>query len=621
MRSIMHAYSAVHSTDVKKELDSGRDQISEMRLTQLTDSDLVEVAEEILEGLFAAGFSVAKTQSLLEAVLIASDSDIPGRQQKIERLQEAFITVLSKVREKSARTAIESFAEYRHSKSVNEAWVNKFETDKGNVRLHESLVAQDRLTVKTGLLQMLEKAKAETPAAEEEEEREDDELFGSPNKKKAKKKSKDVKEDKKYGYDKKGRSLNPAAVEERKRKEDKLFGSPKSHNKSTSQGQRMGGKSTIYKEEEELQEKDTYDQVAAVIDKDRAKKGTDDATWDSLHGKKKQAKKERDYAAFEREKMKRDAQRSGHPWKHAKGSTTEKEGKPSEKTKHVRDPQYNSYEPDPSIERLIESGKFSQEEIERIIEVDSLGKSQVSESGWHRRNPEKVGTPADPDTPVLKGSGKVKTYAQTKKENPPSDPKKGGIYKPNKEGKFVKVDEAKAIGGSPSSLTSVSSPGRSSKSGKLNRRGRSVTGGASMGGMNIRGAGGLGKSKPEGDEKKRIDKYDKQVASDRKAAAKERAAMRKKGHVYENKAVDFIKQLVRENDAYKTTVANLKKEFGDGVLASKQDFEDHKKREAAKPKPKPQVQKPLTDAEKAQKEVDAQYGGAENRKKGYGLGS
>ena len=95
----------------------------------------------------------------------------------------------------------------------------------------------------------------------------------------------------------------------------------------------------------ELQEKDTYDQVAAVIDKDRAKKGTDYATYDSMHGKKKAAKRERDYAAFERKKMKRDAQRSGHPWEHAKGSTTEKEGKPSEKTKHVRDPQYNSYEP------------------------------------------------------------------------------------------------------------------------------------------------------------------------------------------------------------------------------------------------------------------------------------
>ena len=160
MRSIMHAYSAVHSTDIKEELDSSRDQISEMRLTQLTDSDLVEVAEEILEGLFAGGFSVAKTQSLLEAVLC--ESDIPGRQQKVERLQEAFSTVISKVKEKSARTAIESFAEYRHSKSVNEAWVNKFETDRGNVRLHNSLVAQDRLVIKTGLLQMLEKAKSPT---------------------------------------------------------------------------------------------------------------------------------------------------------------------------------------------------------------------------------------------------------------------------------------------------------------------------------------------------------------------------------------------------------------------------------------------------------------------------
>ena len=84
----------------------------------------------------------------------------------------------------------------------------------------------------------------------------------------------------------------------------------------------------------------------------------------------------------------------------------------------------------------------------------------------------------------------------------------------------------------------------------------------------------------------------------------------------EDKKVDFIKQLVRENDAYKTTVANLKKEFGDGVLASKQDFEDHKKREAAKPKPKPKPQKPLSAAEKAQKEVDAQYGRTAWDKKG-----
>ena len=101
----------------------------------------------------------------------------------------------------------------------------------------------------------------------------------------------------------------------------------------------------LYATEEELQEKDTYDQVAAVIDKDRAKKATDDATYDRLHGKNKKADEDERYSKWERYKMKRDAQRAGHPWEHAKGSTTEKEGKKSEKTKHVRDPQYNSYDP------------------------------------------------------------------------------------------------------------------------------------------------------------------------------------------------------------------------------------------------------------------------------------
>ena len=59
-------------------------------------------------------------------------------------------------------------------------------------------------------------------------------------------------------------------------------------------------------EGENLDEKDSYKTVAAVIDYDRSKKGSEDATYDSDHGKKKQAKKERDYAAWEREKMKRD---------------------------------------------------------------------------------------------------------------------------------------------------------------------------------------------------------------------------------------------------------------------------------------------------------------------------
>ena len=69
----------------------------------------------------------------------------------------------------------------------------------------------------------------------------------------------------------------------------------------------------------EIDEKESYKTVAAVIDYDRSKKGTDDAVYDTEHGKKKQAKKERDYAAWERSKMKRD----DPDWKHKKGSTSE----------------------------------------------------------------------------------------------------------------------------------------------------------------------------------------------------------------------------------------------------------------------------------------------------------
>jgi len=94
------------------------------------------------------------------------------------------------------------------------------------------------------------------------------------------------------------------------------------------------------KEEVELQEKkdkDTPDQVKAVIAYDKARKGTDDATYDSEHGDKKQAKKERDYAKWQRDQGAEFAQKSGHPWEHAKGSTREKEGKKSVKHAHVKD--------------------------------------------------------------------------------------------------------------------------------------------------------------------------------------------------------------------------------------------------------------------------------------------
>jgi hypothetical protein len=184
------------------------------------------------------------------------------------------------------------------------------------------------------------------------------------------------------------------------------------------------------KEEELLEkQKDTPDQVKAVIAFDKARKGTEDAVYDTEHGDKKQAKKEKDYAKWQRDRGAEDAQKSGHPWEHAKGSTREKEGKKSEKHAHIKDsyqvlpgksiddmtkiyiegvlkkelkalkkgtetlkgkniakadavdtPNYkgqkfgvkenDEYTPSDLVQKLVESGKFSEEEIAKIIEID-----------------------------------------------------------------------------------------------------------------------------------------------------------------------------------------------------------------------------------------------------------
>ena len=195
-------------------------------------------------------------------------------------------------------------------------------------------------------------AKAESPEKEEEDMKKDDDLFGSPNKKKNGKKA-----DKDYDGDGKVESSKDEyfgskdkAIKKAMNKEEyTVTNADKKGNTPAYQAYKAGKKNVktgkpMYKaadhmKEEQLQEKqkDTPDQVAAVIDMYRSKKGTDAATYDSMHGKKKEAKKERDYAKFERDKMARDAQKAGHPWEHAKGSTTEKEGKKSVKHAHVKD--------------------------------------------------------------------------------------------------------------------------------------------------------------------------------------------------------------------------------------------------------------------------------------------
>ncbi len=241
----------------------------------------------------------------------------------------------------------------------------------------------------------VKEGKDESPEAEEEKDKEDDDLAGSPNKKGKGKKAKRWWDD-----DGDGKGYEDGEVDgkfKKKKKDDvkestvETYGTKgklKKELKDLGKGANTLKGKNIEKADEVAEQKDTPDQVAAVIDMYRSKKGTDAATYDSEHGKKKAAKKERDYAKWERDKMARDAQKSGHPWEHAKGSTTEKEGKKSVKHAHVQDSynwqneskeaeeyldtvsQVKKSEEDADIKRwsaLKESGQFSEEELKNII--------------------------------------------------------------------------------------------------------------------------------------------------------------------------------------------------------------------------------------------------------------
>ena len=224
-------------------------------------------------------------------------------------------------------------------------------------------------------------------------------------------------EDKKWGYDSKGKSLNPADQEEEEREDDELFGSPNAKKK---------GKKKVKKEEVELSEKqkDTPDQVKAVIAYDKARKGTDDAVYDTEHGDKKQAKKERDYAKWQRDKGAEDAQKSGHPWKHAKGSTREKEGKKSVKHAHIKDAYEAVYESGSAIKDPDVKGPLKKElkDLRKGVKGNATGikdadkVSQVGEDkNWIQGAVKRPGA----FTKKAKAAGKtVQQFAKEVDDNP-----------------------------------------------------------------------------------------------------------------------------------------------------------------------------------------------------------
>ena len=159
MRHVYNAYAAIYNPEIKKNLEESRDAFSKMNLNQLNDQDLYEVSEEILEKVFFHhDLDVPTAESLIEAILSdATDGDkSPLRLSKIERLTEAFAAAFDRIKEKSIRVAKESYTEYLHKKDQLSRLSNNNDLDLPKQRLHQSLVAEDRKIIKSGILEIIE---------------------------------------------------------------------------------------------------------------------------------------------------------------------------------------------------------------------------------------------------------------------------------------------------------------------------------------------------------------------------------------------------------------------------------------------------------------------------------
>ena len=159
MRHVHNAYAAIYNPEIKKNLEESRDAFSKMNLNQLNDQDLYEVSEEILEKVFFHhDLDVPTAESLIEAILsdaIAGDKS-PLRLGKIERLSEAFAAAFDRVKEKSIRVAKESYTEYLYKKDQLSRLSSNNDLDLPKQRLHQSLVAEDRNIIKSGILEIIE---------------------------------------------------------------------------------------------------------------------------------------------------------------------------------------------------------------------------------------------------------------------------------------------------------------------------------------------------------------------------------------------------------------------------------------------------------------------------------
>ena len=153
MSNLYRAYSAVHNSEISNQLNESKDLISGMQFNQMNSADLQEVAEEIVEHMFLSGLTVKQSKEIIGQIvseaLNGNQSEL--RTSKIDYIKEAFDRAFYNCHTE------ERFTTYRRSKKVQENFHNISNEELGTKRLHESLIAQERKTIKDGILSLVEK--------------------------------------------------------------------------------------------------------------------------------------------------------------------------------------------------------------------------------------------------------------------------------------------------------------------------------------------------------------------------------------------------------------------------------------------------------------------------------
>ena len=123
MRNFMEAYSAVHNKEAKEEFYSHKDEISEMDFSLINQTELNDIAEEVLEELFEEGYSVEQCEAIFEEVLTearvtyGSDTESP-RAKKMFAMESSLKGAIGKVKENAASGAVKSYGAYRSAKQA-----------------------------------------------------------------------------------------------------------------------------------------------------------------------------------------------------------------------------------------------------------------------------------------------------------------------------------------------------------------------------------------------------------------------------------------------------------------------------------------------------------------------